>query len=223
MNKFNTFSTLTNNNLKKLSRKDKLALVLSQEQINIINACMLGDLHAERRNLKGNTRLQFRYSSISKDYVYHLYNIFKDFTGSKPIQLSSFDNRPNRNKVYESNKFQTFSLPCFNQFREIFYDSNGTKILPKNIMELLTPRGLAYWLADDGYKGTDGIYFCTESFTIIENELLIEALKNKFNLNCGIHKHSNGYRLYIWSNSKELFKNIIKPYLFPSFYYKIQD
>jgi hypothetical protein len=52
-------------------------------------------------------------------------------------------------------------------------------------------------LADDGYKGTDGIYFCTESFTKNENELLIEALKNKFNLNCDIHKHSNDYKLYI--------------------------
>jgi hypothetical protein len=95
MKNFNTFSTLNNNNLKKLSRKDKLALVLSQDQIEILNGSMLGDLHAEKRNLKGNTRLQFKYSSISKDYVYHLYNMFKDFTGSPPIQLSHFDSRPN--------------------------------------------------------------------------------------------------------------------------------
>jgi hypothetical protein len=131
-------------NLIKLTRKQKLSLILTQEQIEIINGCMLGDLHAERRNLKCNTRLQFKYSSIYKDYIYYLYNIFINFTGAKPINLSYFDNRENKQKTYNSIKFQTFSLPCFNIFRENFYDSNGIKIIPSNIQDLLTARSLAF-------------------------------------------------------------------------------
>jgi hypothetical protein len=35
-------------------------------------------------------------------------------------------------------------LPCFNVYRELFYDANKKKIVPENIRELLTPRGLAF-------------------------------------------------------------------------------
>lgn len=41
-------------------------------------------------------------------------------------------------------------LPCFNQYRELFYDSNGA--CPENINELLTARGLAFWIMDDGSR-----------------------------------------------------------------------
>ena len=34
-------------------------------------------------------------------------------------------------------------LPCFNEYRELFYELN-VKIVPANIYELLTPRGLAF-------------------------------------------------------------------------------
>jgi hypothetical protein len=34
-------------------------------------------------------------------------------------------------------------LPCFNEFRELFYIA-GKKVIPNNIYELLTPKGLAF-------------------------------------------------------------------------------
>lgn len=46
-------------------------------------------------------------------------------------------------------------LPCFNTFRDMFYIAN-VKIVPDNIYQLLTPRGLAFWIMDDGSKqGSD--------------------------------------------------------------------
>jgi hypothetical protein len=130
-------------NTTRLTRQQKLNLKLTLEQIEIINGSMLGDLHAERRNNNCNTRLQFRYSKINAEYVNHLYSIFKEFTGSSPIDLSYFDNRENKQKTYNSLKFQTFSLPCFNVFRETFYNEEGQKIVPLNIEDLLSARGLA--------------------------------------------------------------------------------
>jgi hypothetical protein len=73
---------------------------------------------------------------------------------------------------------------------------------------------------DDGYKFNKGFYICTESYSFNEHELLIKILKTKFNLECSIHKVTNGNRLYIKSKSKEKFKNLILPYLLPHFYYK---
>ena len=50
-----------------------------------------------------------------------------------------------RTKVqYSSVNFQTLSLPCFNYYKETFYDEKGLKIIPLNIIELLTNKSLAY-------------------------------------------------------------------------------
>ena len=102
----------------------------------------------------------------------------------------------------------------------MFYDNSGVKILPLNLKEKLTARSLAYWIMDDGYKSKNGFYLYTESFTLEENHKLSKILKNKFNLNCGIHKHTNGHRLYIFSTSKDNLQQLIQPYLISHFYYK---
>ena len=80
--------------------------------------------------------------------------------------MSKFYNRINKNKIYSSIKFQTLSLACFNRYRELFYDLNGKKVIPVNLQELLTPKGLAFWFMDDGYKSKKGLYFSTESFSL---------------------------------------------------------
>ena len=78
--------------------------------------------------------------------------------------MSKFDNRPNKMKEYSSIKFQTLSLPCFNKYRELFYNQEGIKYIPSNLE--LTERGLAYWIMDDGYNSVSGFYLCTESYSI---------------------------------------------------------
>lgn len=49
------------------------------------------------------------------------------------------------NKSYSSISFTTMQLPCFNEYRNLFYNLN-VKIVPENIYDLLTPRGLAFCL-----------------------------------------------------------------------------
>jgi len=122
----------------------KSHLELSSELSEILFGLILGDLHAERKNLNSNTRLQFKQSTKNKDYIDHLYNLFIDFCGSKPKITSWFDSRPSKNKEYSSIKFSTYSLPCFNQFRSLFYDLEGVKFIPDNLEDFLTARSLAY-------------------------------------------------------------------------------
>lgn len=198
----------------------KRFLTLTPELEEILFGLMLGDLHAERRNSNCNTRIQFKQSTKNTPYIEHLYSLFKVYCGSLPKTNSNFDSRPNKNKVYSSIRFWSYSLPCFNQFRTMFYNSSNIKILPLDIEILLTVRGLAYWIMDDGYNSKNGFYICTESYTLAENEILKQVLKNKFNLDAGIHKHTNGPRLYIFSSSKDILLELIRPYLIPHFYYK---
>ncbi|BDI12848.1 hypothetical protein (mitochondrion) [Phanerochaete sordida] len=198
----------------------KFNLQLNSELKEIITGLMLGDLFAEKRNPNSNTRLQFKQSVKNKIYIEHLYTIFKDYCNSEPKITSSIDNRPDKKDLNISIKFWTQSLPCFNEFRELFYNESGTKFIPLNLEKTITSRSLAYWVMDDGYKSGQGFYFCTESYTLEDNNKLSLILKNRFNLECGIHKHTNGHRLYVFSSSKDILLELIKPYLIEHFYYK---
>lgn len=213
-----------NKHIRLYRKSAKSHLNLTSELEEILYGLMLGDIHAERKNANSNTRIQFKQSIKNKAYIDHLYSLFQNYCGSNeaPKINSSFDSRPNKNKIYSSIKFCNLSLPCFNKFRILFYNSEGIKILPLNIANLLTARSLAYWIMDDGYKFKNGFYLCTESFSLNENEILKNLFKEKFNLDCGIHKHTNGYRLYIFSNSKNNLLKLVKPYLISHFYYKFE-
>ena len=186
----------------------KNSLKLTKDLDEVIIGCMLGDLSAEKPSSRHNTRLQFKQSVIHQAYIDHLWSLFKTYCGSKPLNLSRFDDRPGKLKTYWAIKFQTLSLDCFNVYRKLFYNSNGIKIVPINLELLLTARGLAYWFMDDGYSLED-------------NKNLANILNKKFNLQASVHKVTNGYRLYIPSSTKGKFLLLIKPYLIPHFLYKI--
>ena len=218
---FNPPFNSTFGSLKYITGSLKSNLNLSSKLKEIIIGKMLGDLGSERPNLNCNTRLQFKHTDKQIGYIEHLYLLFKDYCKSPPKALSKFDYRPNRNKIYHAIKFNTRSLPCFNVFRELFYYAKGIKIIPRNLGDLLTPRGLAYWIMDDGYKSVNGFYFCTESYTLEENLFLADLLRNKFRLVCMCTLQTNGNRLYIHSTSRDRFIELIKPYLLSFFYYKL--
>ena len=78
-----------------------------------------------------------------KEYFNYVFSFFKplcvnDYTPQLKIVR---DNRTK--KTYSAISFTTMQLPCFNEFKNMFYSSNVKKI-PDNIYELLTPKGLAF-------------------------------------------------------------------------------
>lgn len=199
----------------------KKHLLVEKDLHDRIIGLLLGDSSAERPHIKCNTRLQFKQSSINKEYINYLYLLFAKYCGSVPLNMSKYDSRINKNKTYNAIKFQTLSLPCFNPYKQLFYNSEGKKILPKNIGELLTDKGLAHWFMDDGYKSVKGLYFCSESFSLDENNILMNVIKTNFNIQCSVHKVSNGYRIYIFSSSVKKFIELVKPHMINHFNYKL--
>lgn len=83
----------------------KHSLVLSTELEEIITGLMLGDLYAERKNSNSNTRLQFKQSIINKDYIDHLYSLFKDYCNSEPTTTISLDTRKGKKLENTSIRF----------------------------------------------------------------------------------------------------------------------
>lgn len=79
---------------------------------------------------------------------------------------------------------------------------------------------------DDGCFDRSGFVFYTNSFTLLEVQLLVKVFKNKFNLNCSIHtrkdKAITPYMLYVKADSMSRFKTLIEPYIIPHFQYKLK-
>ncbi len=167
----------------KLSKLERESISLNKIQKEILIGTILGDASLERPNSTHNTRLRFDQTfPTHAPYLMYLYSKIYNLTGSGPkIYIRKPDLRTN--KIYSSIAFKTYSLPCLNYYYELFY-LNGTKIIPKNIAELLTPRSLAIWICDDGSKDSNNqTILHTRSYTFNEITILQEAIKFKFNLN----------------------------------------
>jgi len=89
----------------------------------------------------------------------------------------------------------------------------------------LTPRGLAYWIMDDGSLQNKGLHLNVYGFSYNEVVLLKSTLETLFNPNafikCSIHNHKKGYRLYIWEESMIIVRNHIFQYMHKDMLYKI--
>jgi len=145
---------------------------------------------------------------------------------SKEFKLKSksfLDKRTN--KVYSSVNFITLTLPCFTYYRNLFYNSNNKKIVPLNINQLLTIKGLAYWIMDDGSLQNKGLHLSTYGFSYDEVILLKHTLENMFinkaKIKCTIHNHKKGYRIYIWQESMNIIRECISQYMHKDMLYKI--
>lgn len=66
---------------------------LTDFQKEVIFGSMLGDLSAEKSQLTGNTRLRFYMSIVNKDYILHLYSIFKSYVKTPPKEINRNKNK----------------------------------------------------------------------------------------------------------------------------------
>jgi hypothetical protein len=123
------------------------------------------------------------------------------------LVLRSCDRKKNRKRF----RFSTFSLPCFNELYELFY-VNGKKVIPSNIAELLTPLGLAYWIADDaGFNERYRVVILnTQSFSLEEVNNLIKVLDDKFNLKATINKNKGNFVIRISAESVPVLQVLLK-------------
>lgn len=151
--------------IKRLSYSERASIELPGEVKEILIGILLGDGHIVRRSPSSNSRLVYAQTAIShKDYFHYVLNFFLPYcTKDYKFQVrTTIDNRTK--ETYSAISFTTMQLPCFNIFRDMFYKSNVKKV-PDNIFELLTSRGLAFWLMDDGSKHGSGMHISVYGFT----------------------------------------------------------
>ena len=214
---------------KRLSKSDRIKITIESPLNEIMIGLLLGDGHIQKRSINGNSRFIYGQSSLRLhhlNYFNHVFELFKPYLSKDfyPKKRSFTDKRSN--KIYSSVQFATLSLPCFNYYKDLFYNSNNLKIVPSNIQNLLSPRGLAYWIMDDGSLQNKGLHLNTYGFTPQDIFLLKTTLENMFGentLKCTIHKHQKGERIYIWEESMELVRNNLSQFMHKDMQYKINS
>ena len=204
---------------KRLTNLERQAFSLPEELKQILVGLILGDLYVTKRHT--NARLMFKQGIIHEDYLMHLYELFKNHCSALPKTRSQAPDL-RTGKVYSSIYFNTYSLPCFNEFYDLFYPE-GKKVIPGNIADLLSPSGLAYWISDDGtfVRGRDIVTICTDSFLESDVDLLLAVLSNKFGLKCRKGKRGNGFRITIVKSSLSKLRELVQSHLHSTMLHKI--
>lgn len=142
---------------------------------------------------------------------------------------------PKTNLPVRQYAFNSKALSAISELHRLWYvfnpdTQNFTKIVPLNIEELLTPIGLAMWSMGDGYWDTHNNTHIlrTDSFTLMEVELLIKVLKDKFYLNATVQRRIKSNKEICWrirfsSKTDNISKliSLIKPYFIKSLLYKL--
>lgn len=207
---------------------------LTKLQRETLVGLMLGDGHLAPSRQKNNRynpiayRLVILQSDKHKEYVFHLYNIFKQLV-KKPPQCYEFYDKRNPGKIYRRWYFSTTLHSCLKFYGNMFYVYNTTSLryvkrVPKNICKFLTTLGLAYWYMDDGaakWQGRSlGLRYCTDNFTLREVGILTRCLIHKFGLSCTLQRKDKKPRIYIKHSSYGKIRTLIYDKLIDSMRYK---
>lgn len=207
---------------KELRSKTKLSLYLNDVLIGLL----LSDGYLERSSPTSGVRLTVSFGAKHSAYLMHLFKLIEPYTNTRPTSISVYNKQTRTNN--EVWRFKTVSLPQLLYYYELFYKVNSegkyVKIIPLNIVELISPVVLAHILMGDGnLKQPDKIIrIYTNSFTQEEVNLLAKAITCKLNiLTRVVHDRNNQYIIAISKSQLPLVQEVLKSHMHPSMYYKI--
>lgn len=154
---------------------------------DILVESILGDSHIAKVGAN-KAFITFEQSIKKSDYLKFLHEtVTKD--GLNVGSITKYTREDLRyNKINESLYFKSENTESLRSLADSFLNESNKKIIPADIGDLLTPRGLAFWIMDDGQQvKRGGVTLCTDSYTKAEVSTLREVLKEKFNLDTSLH------------------------------------
>ena len=122
------FAARSTKGVTRLSPAERGSIKLPDEAKEVLIGILLGDAHIVRRSPTANSRLVYAQTAIKhKEYFDYVLSFFISFCVNdyKPQSRLVVDNRTK--KLYSAISFTTMQLPCFNKYREFFYDINKKK------------------------------------------------------------------------------------------------
>lgn len=191
---------------------------------------LLGDGNVRlRKNKNGiyTSRFEFTFSKDNLPYLRHLkFKIYsKICTISEPTPWPN----PKSGKPISEYWFCSRYLAIFVKIHHEWYkkvNNKYIKIIPKNIQSLLKPIGLTHWIMSDGYCKGNTIYICTDCYTFSEVNLLVNAIRNNFNIWTTLVKRNKNNNMVCWrikipNKDIHILRNIVKIFMIPEMLYKL--
>lgn len=195
---------------------------------------LLGDGFAEKRG--GSTRIVLKQSAKKVQYIHFLHQLLckGGVCNQEPPRLSKVVGKSG--KHYFSARLTTYSFSSLTYIHDAFYvKESGAKFVkrvPPSIGDLLTERGLAHWIMDDGSpyisgNKTGGLRLSTESFSFEDVPILQKALLDNFSLESNLQKHrmQSGEKkpiIYIPKSQRPLLKGLCEKYFVDAMMYKLE-
>lgn len=184
-----------------------------------------------------NGELEITHTSRNLDYLKLIKSLLERIDGIK-VRISEH-NKKTELKTYTLYKLCTNRHVWFTELRKDIYDSNRTKLFPKKYIDKFNVLSLLFLYLDDGtlrvrmYEGTSKIReiratFCLDSFTLEELNYFRTYLKDKYNIDSRVYRHSKvkdlnrGFRVWLNTLNTNKFMDLINQYydLVPSMQYK---
>lgn len=188
---------------------------LSELQKQFIYGSMLGDLNIRIPKEGKNAIITIVHSTKQKELFMKKVEILGEFMGS--YKESSYLDKRTGNTYYTL-RGSSKTHPELNNIYYLFYPNNK-KIITQKLLNLINnPIALAFWFMDDG---TNRGNFATNCFDESEVNLLIDWMKNKWNIICTKQKNKENFVIHISAKSRLDFEKLIFPYMVPSMYYKL--
>ena len=106
---------------------------------------------------------------------------------------------------------------------------NGVKTFSEKFLNYLTLQGLAIWFMDDGSKSFKRIGSKVHAVEVTlntylskeENEIIISFFKEKWDIQWGLNKSKDKFRLRMGTKEARKYFSLIEPYIIDSMRYKI--
>lgn len=197
-----------------------------------------GSIQKERTTAyKDKTYIEITHTSKNLDYLRAKKELFELLPN---VECSIKEhNKQKENKIYKLFRLTTNSTVYFKEVRDILYDNFRIKRFPKEIIDNFNDLSLLFLYLDDGtlrvryYEGTSKlrearVTFCLDSFTYNEMKYFQTYLKNKYDIDTSIYRHSKklplnrGFRIWTNTSNTRKFMDIIDKYYdcIPSMQYK---
>lgn len=191
----------------------------NKDVIECIVGSLLGDAHLEKR--VGGVRIKFEQTNRNVEYLMWFHH-FMSTRGYCSINKPKLFKRIRKNNtIYYGYKFNSYTFNSLNWLHDAFYKKR-VKCLPMDIInKYLTPKRLAIWFMDDGSRIGSSFKIATNCFKQSELIELCLLLKQKYSLECTLHKDKHQYTIYIKTKTAKIFAELVEPHMLNSIKYKL--
>ncbi len=201
----------------------KVLPLVGTELRSAIVGMVAGDAGIRKQKGCRSVSLRITHAEKQREYLEYKRDILQNLFKGWEIPI-----RPINNSGYPGVRLETRNHPKLRAIYKWFY-SEGKKRFSRQILNYLTPIGVAIWYMDDGslsYKKREGKVHGREvhlnTYCSLEEAEVIQAyFKEVWDVSWTVIPNKGLFRLRMGSNGAKKFFMIISPYIIPMMRYKI--